>query len=230
MPILLPKVGHALRDRTALLEKIMLEPQKTRRELKTEGFSVLRYAELLIRGKIPPLRRRHPVPNLDNVAAYNAAASNLLVNNSRDAERNSADYQQQQAAIAARQDVIARNAATVDFISKATAANTVDITNDYDDSSTEQRQHSQQSNMRQSNQRGQASIPVNPPANARKKTINDIVVPAMKSGNLPYGGYWKFFPLPEVQDSIDLGPLKGWKLKLEPISFAAKAIILDVDL
>jgi hypothetical protein len=212
----------------------MLEPQKTRRELKSEGFSVLRYAELLIRGKIPPLRRRRSAADVQSVLGaaatpgYIAAANNLMQSNN---ERN-VEYQQQAAIGATRQDAAARRATAMDFMAKATAANTVDITNDFD-SSSEQHQHQQgraasgsftQSNTMQSNQNDRMK------PNVRKKTINDIVVPAMKNGNLPYGGYWKFFPLPEVQDSIDLGPLKGWKLKLEPISFAAKPIILDVCL
>lgn len=63
-----------------------------------------------------------------------------------------------------------------------------------------------------------------------KRNINEIVVPAMKHGDLPYGGYWKFFPLPEVQEAkVDLGQsAKGWILKLEPISFNAEPITLDV--
>lgn len=106
----------------------------------------------------------------------------------------------------------------------ASAAAAIDITDDDSDVALLQRMATSKNEKRkQSNSQTAQQF-----ANARKKTINDIVVPAMKNGNLPYGGYWKFFPLPEVQDSIDLGPTKGWKLKLEPISFAAKPIILDV--
>jgi hypothetical protein len=64
-----------------------------------------------------------------------------------------------------------------------------------------------------------------------QRTITEIVVPAMKNGDLPYGGFWKFFPLPKVQgQSFDLSPREGigWKLKLEPISFDADTIVLDI--
>lgn len=62
------------------------------------------------------------------------------------------------------------------------------------------------------------------------KSVNDIVVPTMQNGSLPIGGNWKFFPLPELQSKIDLGPTdKGWKLKLRPIAFTADTITLNVD-
>jgi hypothetical protein len=59
--------------------------------------------------------------------------------------------------------------------------------------------------------------------------INNIVVPAMQNGILPLKGYWKFFPLPELGNKVDLGGTpSGWKLRLEPISFEAESIILEV--
>jgi len=51
----------------------------------------------------------------------------------------------------------------------------------------------------------------------------------MKHGELPYRGHWKFFPFPNMQENIDLGPDPSvWKLKLEPISFPGDPIFLDI--
>jgi hypothetical protein len=59
--------------------------------------------------------------------------------------------------------------------------------------------------------------------------INDIVVPTMQNGILPLKGYWKFFPLPELGNKVDLGGTpSGWKLRLEPIAFEAECIMLEV--
>jgi hypothetical protein len=61
------------------------------------------------------------------------------------------------------------------------------------------------------------------------KSVNDVVIPAMKNGELPYGGHWKFFPLPELHNKVNLGTdPTGWQLKLEPISFEGDPIVLDV--
>ena len=59
--------------------------------------------------------------------------------------------------------------------------------------------------------------------------INDIVVPAMKNGMLPLKGFWKFYPVAELGNKIDLGTIpSGWKLRLEPLTSDAEAITLDV--
>lgn len=65
------------------------------------------------------------------------------------------------------------------------------------------------------------------------RSINDIVVPTLQSASaeLPIGGNWKFFPLPGLQNEIDLGMTpKGWKLKLEPMGFEGESISLNVPL
>jgi hypothetical protein len=75
------------------------------------------------------------------------------------------------------------------------------------------------------------AVPQEPP---RKKNrfvvpINDIVVPAMKNGMLPLKGFWKFYPVAELGNKIDLGTIpSGWKLRLEPVTSDAEAITLDV--
>jgi hypothetical protein len=59
--------------------------------------------------------------------------------------------------------------------------------------------------------------------------INDIVVPAMKNGLLPFKGFWKFFPVAELGNKIDLGTNpSGWKLRLDPLNSNADSITLDV--
>jgi len=167
---------------------------------------VLRYAELLIRGKLPPLRRKLTTASAPEEA--NASATN--------------------------KDPAAGAGARLQHVTTvSTAGTTIDITDDSNDSdvqgliaATSEKKRRSSTNAPQPN--AQQFIKNKNARKSRLKTINEIVVPAMKNGNLPYGGYWKFFPLPEVQDSIDLGHTKGWKLKLVPISFAAKPIILDV--
>jgi len=63
------------------------------------------------------------------------------------------------------------------------------------------------------------------------KSLDSIVISSMQQGMLPIGGNWKFFPLPELQNKVNLGTdLNGWQLKLEPISMAGDPIILDVPL
>jgi len=61
------------------------------------------------------------------------------------------------------------------------------------------------------------------------KSLDAIVIASMQQGVLPIGGNWKFFPLPELQNKVNLGSeSNGWQLRLEPISVPGEPVILDV--
>jgi hypothetical protein len=66
------------------------------------------------------------------------------------------------------------------------------------------------------------------------RELSDILGPALEKGqnSLPFPGSWDFIPLSEFQNKkIDLGVEKqGWKLCLEPISFPAEKILLDIPI
>jgi hypothetical protein len=66
------------------------------------------------------------------------------------------------------------------------------------------------------------------------RELSDILGPALEKGqhSLPFPGSWDFIPLSEFQNKkIDLGAEKqGWKLCLEPISFPAEKILLDIPI
>lgn len=61
------------------------------------------------------------------------------------------------------------------------------------------------------------------------KSLDAIVIASMQQGVLPIGGNWKFFPLPELENKVNLGnESDGWQLRLEPISMPGEPVILDV--
>lgn len=61
------------------------------------------------------------------------------------------------------------------------------------------------------------------------KSLDAIVIASMQQGVLPIGGNWKFFPLPELQNKVNLGAeSNGWQLRLEPISMPGDPVVLDV--
>jgi len=67
--------------------------------------------------------------------------------------------------------------------------------------------------------------------NANIKLIDEIVIPTLKAGSMPVGGNWQFFPLPKLNDKVNLGVLRdGWQLILQPITNNNDPIVLDVPL
>jgi len=222
----LKKVGHALRDRSPSLDLHLQKRLKTRADLTREGVTFVQYAETITGGF------DHDEWRCQRYTTGEATASGrqLWVR-----PRNSKHPSNPETAMAASSSLKMMASKTVTKRNKNNTQHAAAPLVFPNNNNGMIKKMEEKKKAKHRLQKNVATVAVRKhlPPKRYMKSINDIVIPTLQSASaeLPIGGNWNFFPLPGLNNEINLGTtLEGWKLKLEPMGFEGESVSLDVPL